>query len=322
MSRSRSSRPASSRTRPSAGTCGAAPTSSGSPPASPPASQPSSASQLEPWPFWPWLGTVPGHGPSGRVGAKQQRQHLSTGSGPLDTDADDRLEVVERNPLEPLVDRGASVSEHGNLEPALPGVDRRLRHATLGRGAGEEEPLDLERAQDQLERGLVEGGVARLDNEAVAVLRHDRRHQLPTPPGERAPHEFRCVAVPDAEVVVRVQDRHLSGTSPAQRADKRSVPHAERLQQARPVLVLEVVDEIDEEESVLHSAGRPRILSAASRPRSCTERRRSSTSGGAPGAARSTVVSADSNSSRAVTSPRDSSSLWRSSAARGSSSAA
>ena len=66
-----------------------------------------------------------------------------------------------------------------------------------------------------------------------------------------------------------------------------------------------------------YSAERPRILSAAARPRSWTARRRSS--GPASGSIWSTVVSADSNSSRSSTSSRDSSSFSRSSAARGSS---
>ena len=79
-----------------------------------------------------------------------------------------------RDLLEPLVRGRARVDEHRDLEAELAPVNRRLHDAAFGRSPGEQDPLDLEIAEDQLERSVVERGVAGLDDEAVACLRRDR----------------------------------------------------------------------------------------------------------------------------------------------------
>jgi hypothetical protein len=67
----------------------------------------------------------------------------------LDYDAHHCLEVGEGDLLDPLVDRRAGISKHRDPEAELARVDRGLGDAALDRGAREEEPLDLQRAQDQ-----------------------------------------------------------------------------------------------------------------------------------------------------------------------------
>src|ERR671930_1125141 len=276
MSRRCSSRLGSSRTRTTRGSCTRPPTSSGSPAASRTASP-----------------------------------HSSSRSS-LDPGADDRLQVLQRDLLDSFVDRRARVGEHRDLEAELARVDRRLGDAALGRRTCQQEPLDLELAQDQLERGLVEGGVARLDDETIFLGGSNHLQKVTAAAVQRLLHEPLPVAVPDAVVVVRVDDRKVVAASAPERPHHPLVPFSERRQEPLPVLVLEIAQEVDEEKRVLHSAESPRICSAAARPRSCTARRRSST------CASSTGVSADSNSSRSSTTARDSSSFRRSSSARGS----
>jgi hypothetical protein len=116
----------------------------------------------------------------------------------------------------------------GDIEAELTPVNRRLHDAAFRRSPGEQDPLDLEIAENQLEWSVVERGVARLDDEAVACLWRDRSDELPTEACfGRLPDEPGRVAVPDAAVVIRIEDGKLAGARVLEDGHNRRVSRAE-----------------------------------------------------------------------------------------------
>jgi hypothetical protein len=104
---------------------------------------------------------------------------------------------------------------------------------------------------------VVEGRVARLDHEAVAVAWRDRLDELGRAPFlDCRPHEAGGVAVPDAVVVVGVDDRKLGAACFVDRGDEGWVAPAEGLEQRVGPVVAEVLDHVDEQECVLHGRAR------------------------------------------------------------------
>jgi hypothetical protein len=74
---------------------------------------------------------------------------------------------------------------------------------------------------------VVEGGVARLDDEAVACLRRDRLDELSAETFFGRLSDEPCrVPVPDPTVVVGVEDRKLASAGLLQSGQKAGVPCA------------------------------------------------------------------------------------------------
>jgi hypothetical protein len=111
---------------------------------------------------------------------------------------------------------------------------------------------------------VVERRIARLDDEALAFLRRDRGDELAARAVLRLPDEPRRVAVPDASVVVRVDDGDLSGAGILERGDEAAVTLAERSEELLAVLVAEVVGDVDKEQCVLQRSMRSWTLCPAS----------------------------------------------------------
>src|SRR4051812_46612263 len=81
------------------------------------------------------------------------------------------LGVAEGRLLEFAVDRRARRRDDRDLEAEFARVDPGLHDAALGRAADEEEALDLQLSEQKHERSVVEGRVARLEDERLAVGR-------------------------------------------------------------------------------------------------------------------------------------------------------
>src|SRR5262245_43217702 len=103
----------------------------------------------------------------------------------LDAHPDDLLRVSERDLLELRIDGRAGPGKDRHLEAELTRVDSALDDARLGRAAGEDEALDLELAQEQLERCVVERGVPRLEQERLARARGKVRDDIRAVAAER-----------------------------------------------------------------------------------------------------------------------------------------
>ena len=110
---------------------------------------------------------------------------------------------------------------------------------------------------------MVERGVAGLDDEAVACLRRDRGDEFRAEAFfGRLPDEPRCVAVPDASVVVRIDDRN-PGARVFDSGHERRVARTEGFEELLTVFVTEIVDDVDEEECVLQSSVGSRTVARA-----------------------------------------------------------
>src|SRR5439155_9719816 len=186
----------------------------------------------------------------------------------LDVDAGDLFGVLERDLLQLRVDRRARPGEDRHLEAELARVDPRLDDAGLGRAAREQQPLDLELAQQQLERRVVERRVARLEQERLTGPRREFRDHVAAVAAERLLEQAAGVAVPAAVVVVDVDDRRLLFTRARESLAHRRQPLPEGDEQLAAVVVLEVGDHVDDEERVVHALRYARRRSAFNPPRS------------------------------------------------------
>ncbi len=129
--------------------------------------------------------------------------------------------------LEAVVDAGARAGEDRDLVAELPSGDRCLRDAHLRRHSGEEDPLDLEALEQKPERCRVEGGVAGLEDDGLAVGGRDLRDDVAAEAiHDRVPHQARRVPVPPTPVVVRVQHGDRA-TGSFERLDEPRLPVAE-----------------------------------------------------------------------------------------------
>src|SRR5579884_3169557 len=126
---------------------------------------------------------------------------------PLDADPADVLCVAQCRRLELGVRRRAGVGEDRRLQPVLARVERRLHDASFGRGPDDEDALGRLGLEQQVERGVVEGGIAVLEQDAVAVLRQEPADHVAAGPVRRLPGEGGSVAVPAVAVVVDVDHR-------------------------------------------------------------------------------------------------------------------
>src|SRR6476661_2459802 len=100
------------------------------------------------------------------------RRLASGRAEPLHPDPAHILRVAERSRLELGVRRRTSVGEDRRLQPVLPRIERRLHDAALRRRPHDEDALGGLGLEQQLERGVVERGVAMLEQDVVAVRRH------------------------------------------------------------------------------------------------------------------------------------------------------
>jgi hypothetical protein len=98
---------------------------------------------------------------------------------------------------------------------------------------------------------VVERGVARLDDEPVAVARRHGFDDIRPEPLARLVHEPVAVAVPDSPVVVRVDDRDPALVRAGDDRRQRVQPLAKGGEQLAALLMAEVVDDVDEEECVV-----------------------------------------------------------------------
>ena len=164
-------------------------------------------------------------------------------------------QVVESDALLLRIDGRACSGGDGDLEPVAQAVDRRLEHAHLGRRAGEEDSLHIELAQDEDQRGRVEGRIAGLHDEALAFARRDLLDEVAGQPLlDSSVNEPGSVTVPDARVVVRIDDRGVVFTRALERRLQGVEPLSVGLEQPVPVLVAEVLDHVDEEQCAGHAA--------------------------------------------------------------------
>jgi hypothetical protein len=141
------------------------------------------------WPAWPHLPLLP-------------RRDWSC--EPRDAHAAHVLRLAQCRLLEVFVRRRARICEDRRLQPVLARVESGLDDAALGRRADDDHALGGLRLEQQLERGVVEGGVAVLEQDVVAGSGEEPLDDLSIRPVRGRAGDCRCVAVPAVSVVVDV----------------------------------------------------------------------------------------------------------------------
>ena len=90
----------------------------------------------------------------------------------------DLVEVPERHSLELRVGRSASRRGDRHLVAKFARIDCRLRDAPLRGQAHKHNTLAFELLEQQRESRVIEGGVARLQDDALAPLRREAAKQI------------------------------------------------------------------------------------------------------------------------------------------------
>src|SRR5690348_2767159 len=129
-------------------------------------------------------------------------------------------------------------------------VERRLRDAPLGRRADDHDALGALRLEEQVERSVIEGGVAVLEQNVVAGPREEISDDVSAGPVRGFAGERGRVTVPAVAVVVDVDHRHSGLARYFDRARHRIAAGPKGSEQCLGVVVLEGVEHVDHEESV------------------------------------------------------------------------
>jgi hypothetical protein len=99
----------------------------------------------------------------------------------------------------------ACVGDDGCLEPVLAGVDRGLNHAAFGCSADQNEAFYLQLFEEDVERRVVEAGVAMFEQDIIARKRSEFLDDLATARlVDSCPDEYRRVTVPAIFVVIDI----------------------------------------------------------------------------------------------------------------------
>lgn len=126
----------------------------------------------------------------------------------------------------------------------LTDIGRGLHH-TLRCRPYEQHPPYTQGREQQLERGVVKGGIPMLEQDMVTGPRQQLPDDVAARPARRLPRERRRVAVPTITIVIDIDHRDASLPCPG---DRRAHPRAtlpERREQQLSIPVVEVGKDVD-----------------------------------------------------------------------------
>ena len=170
----------------------------------------------------------------------------------FEKDSGDTVGIRECRSLALFVCGHAGSGEDRDLVTMLAGVNAALHDATFCGSAGEQQPLCVQLSEQEVERRVVEPGVACLDQQRLGVERHKRLHPLAGFPGDRTLDEPSPVCRPVAVMVVDEDNGNAIGASPFERQPQSVEPILKGRVQAFSFIMLEVVEHIDHEQHVIH----------------------------------------------------------------------
>jgi hypothetical protein len=172
-----------------------------------------------------------------------------------DADASDLFGIRKRDSLERVISGGARPSKDGDLEAVFARVNPGLHDTALGRRSAEENPLALELGKQKLERSVVEGRIAGLEEKPVLRSRGERGNDIGALAGlDCPPNETWRIAIPASERVVHEDHRRASTPSLGERSLHLAEPTAKACEQGSTVIVGKRVDHVNRDKYIAHPA--------------------------------------------------------------------